>query len=176
MQVRTRLAVAALAVAALSTSGCSWFHGKQHTTEAYKLAAESRPLEVPPDLDRPSADASINIPSGSSSVSASQVQRGGSTTTPAPRESANAFIVPGTRDDVFGKLGTALAGVPGVTVNNKSQLLGTYDVTASGHGFLVRTTAVDGGVHVSSIDPRGSLDTSIEATKVIAALKAALAK
>lgn len=175
MQVRTRLALAALAVAVLSTSGCSMFRGK-HKTEAYKLAAESRPLEVPPDLDRPSADAAMNIPSGGNSVSASSMMSRGSTTPAAPRESASAFIAPGTRDEVFGKLGTALAGVPGVTVNNKSQLLGTYDVTSSGHGFLIRTAAVDNGVHVSAISPQGTIDSSAEATKVIAALKSSLAK
>ena len=176
MQVRTRLALAALAVAVLSTSGCSLFHGKKHRTEEYKLAAEARPLEVPPDLDRPSADAAMNLPSGGSSVSASQVQPRGSVTPVAPRESASAFIVPGTRDDVFTKLGTALAGVQGATVKNKSQLLGTYDVSYSGHDFLIRTATVTNGVHVSAIDPRGSIDASAEATKVIADLKAALAK
>ncbi len=174
MQVRTRLALAALAVAVLSTSGCSWFRGKR-TTEAYKLAAEQRPLEVPPDLDRPSTDAAMNVPSGSS-VSASQVQPRGSVTPAAPRESASAFVVPGTRDEVFAKLGTALAGVQGVTVKNKSQLLGTYDLSYSGHDFLVRTASVTNGVHVSAIDPRGNIDAGAEATKVIADLKAALAK
>lgn len=164
----------ALVLLVVSVAGCSWF--KKGAKGDYALAPEARPLEVPPDLDRPSADAAMNLPSGGSSVSASQVQPRGSVTPVAPRESASAFIVPGTRDDVFNKLGTALAGVQGATVKNKSQLLGTYDVSYSGHDFLIRTATVTDGVHVSAIDPRGSIDASAEATKVIADLKAALAK
>ena len=51
-----------------AVSGCSMF-GKK--SELYTQSAESRPLEVPPDLDRPSADRAMALPAGGGSVSAS---------------------------------------------------------------------------------------------------------
>ena len=60
--------IAALAVAVLATSGCSWFR----KNNAYAMPAESRPLEVPPDLDRPTgAAATTDAPPAA--VSRSQV-------------------------------------------------------------------------------------------------------
>ena len=54
---RGRVAViASLAIAVAFTSGCSWF---RKDNDAYKLSGEARPLEIPPELDRPSADAAI---------------------------------------------------------------------------------------------------------------------
>ena len=54
---------AALLVAGLS--GCHWF-GKKN--ELYTQSAETRPLEVPPDLDRPSADKAMSLPAAISAA------------------------------------------------------------------------------------------------------------
>ena len=42
----------------LSSAGCGWFRGK----ERYLDATESRPLELPPGLDRPAVDPAMAVP------------------------------------------------------------------------------------------------------------------
>ncbi len=76
---------------------------------------------------------------------------------------------------MFGKVGDALAGVEGLTIASRAQLLGSYDVAYEGSNFLVRVVAVDAGAYVSAVDPRGMPATDAAATKLIAALKAKLA-
>ena len=75
---------------------------------------------------------------------------------------------------MFAKVGDALAATEGVTIASKAQLLGTYDVNYAGSNFLVRVTKVESGVYVSAVDPRGMPATHEAATKLVAALKAAL--
>ena len=55
----TRSAMA-LVIAATSLAGCSWFH--RDTVEYYKKAQETRPLEVPPDLDTPVTAKELVVP------------------------------------------------------------------------------------------------------------------
>ena len=80
----------------------------------------------------------------------------------------------GSRDEAFTRVGEALAGVEGVTVASRAQLLGTYDVSYEGASFLVRVSAVEAGAYVSAVDPRGLPATSPAAVKLLAALKAKL--
>lgn len=163
MRVRNsfaRTAVLAFAVATLA-SGCSWFH---KDSKLYTQNTEARPLEVPPDLDRPSVDAAMKLPATASAV-APPVQSGASPI---------GFTVPGARDAIFAKVGDALAATEGVTVASRAQILGTYDVSYGGANFLVRVTAVDAGVYVSAVDPRGLPASGEAPQKLIAALKAAL--
>ena len=157
-----RLAIAAL-VAATLASGCSWF---RKDDGVYAQAPENRPLEVPPDLDRPRTDAAVGVPVTASAMApAASVSSG---TAPS------GFTIPGTRDDIFNKVGEALAGVEGLTVASRAQLLGAYDVAYEGSNFLVRVSAVEAGVYVSAVDPRGLPAAGAGPGKVIAALKAKL--
>lgn len=165
MRVRYPLARAALValVATLLASGCSWFH---KDSKLYAQNVEARPLEVPPDLDRPSVDAAMKLPATASAVAPA-----------APVQSAASpvgFTVPGARDAIFAKVGDALAATEGVTIASRAQLLGAYDVSYEGSSFLVRVTAVDAGVYVSAVDPRGLPAAGEAPQKLIAALKAAL--
>lgn len=155
-------AVATLLVAVLAASGCRWFR----KDSAYQQSAETRPLEVPPDLDRPDTAGALGAPAP---VSRSSM--------PAPAASsatATGFTVAGERDDVFNKVGEALATIEGVTVASKAQLLGTYDVNYAGSNFLVRVTKVDAGVYVSAVDPRGVAAGGDAPARLIAALRTAL--
>ena len=154
------LAFAVLAVAVLGVSGCKWF---KKGNPDYALSAEARPLEVPPDLNLPNTAGAMKLPPAAGEVSAQ----------PGAVASTTGFNVAGARDDVFAKLGAALDGTEGVTVANRSQLLGTYDVTYEGSNFLVRVVAVEAGTYVSAIDPRG-LPAAGSAPKLVAALKAKL--
>ena len=154
------LAFAVLAIAVLGVSGCKWF---KKGNPDYALSAEARPLEVPPDLNLPNTAGAMKLPPAAGQVSA-QAGAVASTT---------GFNVAGPRDEVFVKIGAALDAIDGVAVANRSQLLGTYDVTYEGSNFLVRAVAVEAGTYVSAIDPRG-LPAAGSAPKLIAALKAKL--
>lgn len=168
LQVLRPIAFATLIVAVVAASGCHWFRkGK----DVYAQSPESRPLEVPPDLNLPNTEGAMKMPpaDGAQSVTRSSLP------SPAPSvANASGFTVPGERDAVFAKVGEALAATAGLTVASKAQILGTYDVDYEGSKFLVRVTKVDAGVYVSAVDPRGLAASGAAPTKLVAALKAAL--
>ena len=144
--------------------GCHWF-GKD--SDLYTESAETRPLEVPPDLDRPAIDAAMKMPPTASARASSA--------TPAPGAATPlGFTVPGERDAVFAKVGEALAATEGVTIASRAQLLGTYDVSFGGSDFLVRITKVDAGVYISAVDPRGLPAAGDAPKRLIESLKTAL--
>ena len=66
-------------------SGCSWF---RKANDLYAQAPETRPLEVPPDLDQPNVTNAVNIPVAGSARR-------------APRPAPCGFTTTGTRDDVL---------------------------------------------------------------------------
>lgn len=156
--------VGAIALAVLGTAGCSWF---RKTNELYAQSPETRPLEVPPDLDRPNTDGAMALPPVGGSVTRSDMAQ---PTSAQP----NGFAVAGDRDEVFNRVGEALAGVQGLTVVNRAQLLGTYDVDYGDAKFLVRVTKTDSGVYIAAVDPRGMPAAGDPPIRLIAALKAAI--
>jgi uncharacterized lipoprotein len=158
------LSFAILATATLvGTTGCF----KRGAKGDYALAPEVRPLEVPPDLNAPGNNPSAQIP-----VLASQAAKPAPST---PAANAGGFTVPGSKEDVFGKVGTALESIEGVKIASKAQLLGSYDVGYEGSDFLVRVVGVEAGVYISAVDPRGLPATGPAPTKLLAELKAKLA-
>jgi uncharacterized lipoprotein len=161
------IVAATLIVAVVGASGCRWF---RKGNDLYAQSPESRPLEVPPDLDQPDTSGAMKMPpAAGGSVTRSSM--------PAPAASTGSntgFTVGGERDAVFGKIGEILAATTGATVVSKAQLLGTYDVDYEGSKFLVRVTKVDAGTYVSAVDPRGLPATGEAPAKLIAALKAGL--
>ncbi|HXH01127.1 MAG TPA: hypothetical protein VNI56_02900 [Xanthomonadaceae bacterium] len=154
-----------LVPALLMATGCSWF---RKGDSVYAQSGETRPLEVPPDLTLPDTEGAMQLPGSAGSVARPAPTR-------APGNSSSGFTVPGTRDAVFVKVGEALAATTGVTIASRAQLLGTYDVNYGGSDFLVRVTAVEAGVYVSAVDPRGMPATAEAATRLVAALRSALA-
>nr|WP_166208480.1 hypothetical protein [Lysobacter telluris] len=161
------LAIPALIAVVAGLSGCHWFN----RGNPYNMSAQTRPLEVPPDLDKPDTAGAMDAPADTTqSVLRSAVGASAQTA----QDSATGFTIAGERDDVFNKVGTALAATEGVTIASKAQLLGTYDVSYQGANFLVRVTKVDAGVYVSAVDPRGMPASGDPATALIAALKTSL--
>jgi uncharacterized lipoprotein len=165
----SRVATTVLVLAAvLATSGCSWFRRED---KLYAGEPTSRPLEVPPDLDLPRTEGAVAVPGASATSSATASAAAAA----APVAGvSNGFTIAGNRDDVFTKVGEALGKIEGLSVASRAQLLGVYDVAYEGSNFLVRVSAVDAGVYVSAVDPRGQPATGEAPTKAIAALKAAL--
>ncbi|MCL7713940.1 hypothetical protein [Stenotrophomonas mori] len=156
------LALLAIAVTATAT-GCF----KRGARGDYALAPEMRPLEVPPDLNLPNTAGASQVPALASAARPAQAGAG--------QSAQGGFTVQGSRDDVFGQVGEALAGIDGVTIASRAQLLGSYDVAYEGSDFLVRVVAVEAGAYVSAVDPRGMPATDAAPVKLLAALKAALA-
>ncbi|MGE8220241.1 MAG: hypothetical protein ACN6OU_15035 [Stenotrophomonas acidaminiphila] len=158
------LSLALLAIATTVTAtGCF----KRGARGDYALAPEMRPLEVPPDLTLPNTAGASQVPALASAARPVQ---------PAAAQPAQGgFTASGSRDEVFGKVGDALATVEGVTIASRAQLLGSYDVAYEGSNFLVRVVGVDAGAYVSAVDPRGLPATDPAAIKLLGALKAKLA-
>jgi len=154
------LSLALLAVATTVTAtGCH-----RGARGDYALAPEMRPLEVPPDLNLPNTAGASQVPALASATRP--------TAQAAPAQGG--FTISGSRDEVFGKVGTALETIDGVTIASRAQLLGSYDVAYEGSNFLVRVVAVDAGAYVSAVDPRGIPATDAAAVKLVDALKAKL--
>lgn len=172
--------LAVLVASVFAASGCRWFR----KGNPYDQSAETRPLEVPPDLDRPNTAGALGAPASvtRSSMSGTPVQAqaqapapGASAQTPAAAPAAGSgFTMPGTRQEIFDRVGQALAGIPGVTIASKAQLLGAYDVNYEGGNFLVRVTEVEAGVYVSAVDPRGVAASGEAPARLMAALRSAL--
>jgi len=158
-------ALLAIAVAA-GTTGCF----KRGAKGDYALAPEMRPLEVPPDLNVPAGAGGNQVPALSSA------SKPAAPAAAAPAAGNSGFTIPGSKEEAFGKVGTALEGVEGLTIASRAQLLGSYDVAYEGSNFLVRVVAVDAGAYISAVDPRGLPATAEAPVKLIAALKAKLAQ
>lgn len=162
------LVAAMLVVAVLGTSACSWF---RKDAKMYRMSAESRPLEVPPDLDLPdTAGAMTPTQSAPQSVLRSQVGASAAASAPA----GIGFAVAGSRDEVYARVGAALEAIEGVTIASRAQLLGSYDVNYRGSDFLVRVTPAQDGSHVSAVDPRGVPASGEAPVALMAQLRAAL--
>lgn len=163
---KSRFAIAAfILVAVAAGSGCSWFRKEN---KLYAGTPESRPLEVPPDLDLPRTDAAVTVPGSAATASA---------TAPGAAPAAGVstgFTTAGSRDEVFAKVGEALGKIEGVNIASRAQALGVYDVGYEGSNFLVRVAATDAGAYVSAVDPRGLPATGAAPTKLMSTLKAAL--
>jgi uncharacterized lipoprotein len=158
----SRLAVATLVLVAIAAgSGCSWFRKED---KLYAGSPESRPLEVPPDLDLPRTDAAVAVPSASAMASS----------TAAPAAGVSGFTVAGTREEIFGKVGDALGKVEGLTIASRAQAIGVYDVSFEGSNFLVRVSTTTDGTNVSAVDPRGLPAGGEAPVKLMAQLKTAL--
>ena len=111
------------------------------------------------------------LPEGGASVMASQSDKRAASAPTA----TGAFVVPGQRDAVFARIDEVLSAMPGVTVHNRSKLIGSLDVSYQNASFLVRTVQTTSGVSVSAVDPRGLPDGSAAAVALLGQLKTALA-
>ncbi|MDQ3205994.1 MAG: hypothetical protein M3Q40_05730 [Pseudomonadota bacterium] len=166
-----RAAITAVVLASvISASGCSWF---RKSDKLYAQSPESRPLEVPPDLDQPRTDAAIPAVGGSATASAASGAQ--ATTARSAAVQGVGFTAPGSRDEVFEQVGKALEVIEGVTIASRAQLLGAYDVSYQGSNFLVRISEGQGGAYVSAVDPRGVAASGAAPMQLMEALKAALA-
>ena len=165
--IRVALA-SALALAVLASSGCHWFH---RGNADYQKSVENRPLEIPPDLDKPAVDASMQIPSGN----ADNARRGVSSVPPAASSIAPtiaaggdaSFIVTDTAAGAWMRLGNALGRLDGVAITQRAQLLNSYEVQYKGATFLLRANAEGTASRISAIGADGQALHSAEANELL---------
>ncbi|WP_342315206.1 hypothetical protein [Lysobacter sp. FW306-1B-D06B] len=156
----TRAAVAGLLLAGIVVgSGCSWF---RKGSDLYAQSPETRPLEVPPDLDQPRTDTAVNVPSAAAAKAISTGQASGG------------FTLPIAREEAYAQVGEALAAVEGVNITSRAEALGVYDVGYEGSNFLVRVAGAGAGSYVSAVDPRGLPATGDAPKKLVDTLRTAL--
>jgi len=155
------LLTGAVVMALLSVTGCHWVSAKFHTKADYSKSPESRPLEVPPDLNAPDTSNAMAIPSASGLGSGGVVGEGG-------------FTVAGAASDTWPKVGTILAGMDGVTINGRAEAMSTYDVNYQGQNFLIRIEDVGGQSHVVAIGANGQVLRAGPASILLAAVQAKL--
>lgn len=174
--------VGALGATLLATSGCHWFHRSGNAD--YQKSVENRPLEIPPDLDKPTVDSSMQIPDSRTStpVRTSSVPPAAPTIAPAPSPMPMAataapaagidasFTVTDTPAGTWTRLGTALAHIDGLTVTQRAQVLSSYEVQYKGATFLLRANADGTASRVIAIGTDGQATHSPEANELLALL------
>ena len=180
----------ALAVAVLASSGCHWFHRGGNSD--YQKSVENRPLEIPPDLDKPAVDASMQIPSGNRGAStmtprsvppaapsiapASIAPVGSLTPIPAstvPAAGSDAsFTVTDTPAGTWARIGSALAHIDGVAITQRAQVLSSYEVRYKGATFLLRASTEGTASRVIAIGTDGQVTHSAEANELLGLLHA----
>ncbi len=166
-----------IALAPLALGACSLFK----TESAWDKAVESRPLEVPPDLDAPSTSSALVVPSANGSTA----QRGES----RANTGIDGLHVEDSVGSTWSRVGTALERANLGTVDNRDESAHTYTlgltVTRSsdeGKGWFKRmvsrekktttTKTVNIGVSPDGAGSRVSVSGDRDAVqKVIAVLR-----
>jgi len=162
----------------LSSSGCA----NRGPRGDYALPVAQRPLEVPPELNVNATTDGRQGPALASVVQAQTtqapaVQLAAPTTAPTPTSSvasASGFMVNGSREEVYNRLGQVLAGIEGVSIASRSQMLASFDVAFADSRFLLRVSSGQGGTHVSAVDARGLPITEPAVVQLLEMLKARL--
>jgi len=140
-----------LAAALLATTGCSMLHRPdgslrfmpaRHNAD-YDKSQENRPLEVPPDLDTPATDPSMQIPT----VHASSHSMASADGNPS-------FTVTDTIGGTWDRLGRALDRIDGVTVTQRSQLINSYELQYKGATMLLQASPA--GAQSTRVDVVGT--------------------
>lgn len=157
----TSLLAGAVVVALVSTSGCHWVRSKFSNHDDYTKSQESRPLEVPPDLNAPDTSNAMAIPPANSLGSTSASSEAG-------------FIVDGAASDNWAKIGAILDSTPEVTVNGRAEALNSYDVRYQGQNFLIRVEDFSGQSHVFAISNNGQILRAGPASILLPMIKAKL--
>jgi uncharacterized lipoprotein len=151
------LLAAALVATLAASAGCSWF--RSHNND-YARSVENRPLEVPPDLDRPSSENALPLPSAAG--------LGGTGLPPA------GFVVAESPGSVWTRIGAVLPTIEGVTVTGSAESLGSYDVNFQGQSFLLRVENTAGQSRVFAISPSGQMLRAGPASILLEQLKGKL--
>ena len=127
-----------MAMAVIFLGGCSWFH---HKDDYYSKAAETRPLDVPPDLDTPVTSNELVVPAqgagaATGGVPATSPPSGVSTaTTPVASSTVsvgNGLRVSDSADHTWQRVGLALERAQVGTISARDAGAHSYTVEVAG--------------------------------------------
>lgn len=126
-----RGSVPTLIVATALLSGCGWFH--RDRVDYYKGTQETRPLEVPPDLDSPASSRELVVPgaasSGASASAAATAPAAGSAPPDAVGVAASGPVdlhIADSVDNAYQRVGLALERVQLGKVSGKDDAAHSY--------------------------------------------------
>lgn len=149
--------ITVLALASLLLGGCSWFHRNKDRTD-YENARQSRPLEVPPDLDSPAGSTALTIPSASGPTVG--VREGDTLVLGRPADSSvapptdvggapvasgsNSLSVADNAASTWRRVGLAMERMDGTSIQSRDESAMSYSVSTVGQtvekaGWFKRT-------------------------------------
>jgi uncharacterized lipoprotein len=156
--VKRTLSIVLCAFALLSSlSACSTLRARFGSkSDAYKNSAQTRPLEVPPDLDAPNRSGSLSIPEPSatianaatdSSVPAPLIEPSSVPPLDAQNLGGDGVQIADSLANTWKRVGLALERSGAATILARDESARTYDISATGKkiqspGFLKRVVTL----------------------------------
>lgn len=138
-------AIAVVAAATLLLGGCNWFSRNKNQTE-YQRATQSRPLEVPPDLDSPAGSAALTIPEtrrgtveGGTLVLGRPESAAATAPSGAPpavsasssRINGQSLQISDTPESAWRRIGLSLGNISGAAIQSRNEAHLSYAITSS---------------------------------------------
>jgi uncharacterized lipoprotein len=128
---------------ASTLGGCSWFH---HRNDYYTKAAETRPLDVPPDLDTPVTSNELIVPAASATGATTSATASSSVAPPSASLAASAssgatttftgdgLHVADSPEHTWQRVGLALERAQVGTISARDESSRSYTVEVAGLG------------------------------------------
>jgi uncharacterized lipoprotein len=120
------------AVSAALLAGCGMFH---HKDNYYSKAQETKPLEVPPDLDAPPASNELTVPAAgapSATTSASASSTAGGATPPQMSPGGDSLHVADSVGHAWTRVGLALERAQLGTISERNETAHSYTLDVEG--------------------------------------------
>lgn len=136
--VKRTLTLALVTIAAASLlGGCGFMRSKfGNKNDAYKNSTQSRPLEVPPDLERPNSTGTLTIPEptnrGTAGESSDAVERVPAIGAVASSNGSDGFVVEDTVESTWSRVGLALERSGVASIQERDADAHTYELRAAG--------------------------------------------
>jgi len=131
--VLVRTTLFAAAISAMSLAGCSMFH---HKDTYYSKAQETKPLEVPPDLDAPPASNELTVPAAgapsTSSSAAASSTAASSATPPQMSPGVDSLHVADSVGHAWTRVGLALERAQVGTISERNETAHSYTLDVEG--------------------------------------------
>lgn len=154
---RSTLRLPAVAILAIVLGGCSMFGVRSD----YEQARETRPLEIPPELDAPAQSGTMRVPEVAGAPSALASAPSGVPSAIPAGEATSLAIADGVAG-AWRRVGLALERSGVATVGARDESAGTYTVS----GTTTIAKAAEGGF-LKRLFSRDEAGSPVEVTRVV---------